>query len=80
MRSKAYDIIIILISLLLIFAFVVGSYHYEREILKPEPKPLEVVDKCEVDGKCYIETWIEVTPEDYIGLDIGDEFERSIEK
>lgn len=43
---------------------------------KSTPEPYEVVGKCEHDGKCYVETWIEVTPEEYIGLDIGDEFER----
>lgn len=39
------------------------------------PIPFEVVDKCEHGGKCYVETWLEVTPEEYIGLDIGDEWE-----
>lgn len=34
----------------------------------------EVLEKYEYDGKCYIETWIEVTPEEYVGLDIGDEY------
>lgn len=40
----------------------------------PKPEPHQITDKCEVDGKCYIETWIEVTPEEYIGLDIGDPY------
>ena len=39
----------------------------------PDPKPMQVTDKYEAKGKCYIQTWIEVTPEEYIGLDIGDE-------
>lgn len=38
------------------------------------PEPHQITDKCEVNGKCYIEAWIEVTPEQYIGLDIGDPY------
>lgn len=37
--------------------------------------PYVVIGKHEHNGKCYIQTWIEVTPEQYIGLDIGDEYE-----
>lgn len=39
------------------------------------PKPYYVTDKAESKGRCYVQTWVEVTPEDYIGLDVGDEFE-----
>lgn len=42
----------------------------------PDPKPMQVTDRYEAKGKCYIQTWIEVTPEEYIGLDIGDEYEE----
>ena len=43
----------------------------------PEPIPVagQVNEKCENGGRCYVQTWVEVTPEDYIGLDVGDEFE-----
>ena len=43
----------------------------------PEPIPVsgQVNDKCEVDGRCYVQTWVEVSVEDYIGLEAGDEFE-----
>lgn len=34
----------------------------------------EVEAKDEIGGRCYVQTWIEVSPEKYIGLDIGDEF------
>lgn len=46
-------------------------------VTSPEPIPVagQVNDKCENGGRCYVQTWVEVTPEDYIGLDIGDEFE-----
>lgn len=40
----------------------------------PHPEQHQITDKIEVNGKCYIETWIEVTPEEYIGLDIGDPY------
>lgn len=40
------------------------------------PIPFQVVEKYETrDGRCYIQTWVEVTPEEYIGLEVGDEFE-----
>ena len=39
------------------------------------PSPWEISGKCEVDGKCYVQVWHEVTPEEYIGLDIGDEYQ-----
>ena len=39
------------------------------------PEPSQVEDKFEKDGRCFVEIWVEVTPEEYIGLDIGDEYE-----
>lgn len=39
------------------------------------PHPYQVTDKDEFGGRCYVQTWIEVTPEEYIGLEVGDEFE-----
>lgn len=42
----------------------------------PNPKSMQVTDKYEMDGKCYIQTWIEITPEEYIGYDIGDEYKE----
>ena len=38
------------------------------------PEPWEISGKCEANGKCYVEVWHEVTPEEYIGLDVGDEY------
>ena len=58
--------------IILITIMVMAVLEYKAQSVAPVP--LEVVDKCEVDGKCYIETWIEVDPMDYIGLDIGDEY------
>lgn len=42
------------------------------------PQLLEVVNKTEEGGKYYIEVLMEVSPEEYIGLDIGDTFEGSL--
>ena len=35
-----------------------------------------IVNKYEIDGKQFIDVQIEITPEEYIGLDIGDEVMR----
>ena len=42
---------------------------------EPTPEPSQVEAKFERDGRCFVEIWVEVTPEEYIGLDIGDEYE-----
>lgn len=34
-----------------------------------------ITDKYELQGKLYIDIQIEVSPEEYIGYDIGDEYE-----
>ena len=34
-----------------------------------------VVDKYEARGSCYLTVEVEVTPEEYIGYDRGDEYE-----
>lgn len=62
-----------LIIVLVALSFGVGLV----DLFTPEkkPTPLQVVDKYEGDGKYYVETWVEVDVNDYIGLDIGDEFE-----
>ena len=40
-----------------------------------EPTTYPIVDKYEHGGKCYLAIEIEISPEEYIGLDVGDEFE-----
>lgn len=62
---------VLIISLAAITWMIQDSWHYA----KPDPKAMQIVDKYEADGKCYIQTWIEITPEEYIGYDIGDEYE-----
>ena len=42
---------------------------------KSEPTACPIVDKYEHGGKCYLAIKIEISPEEYIGLDVGDEFE-----
>ena len=53
-------------------ALVIGAAVYTKDDTSPEP--WEISGKCEVNGKCYVEVWHEVTPEEYIGLDVGDEY------
>lgn len=43
--------------------------------LMEDAQPYYVTDKDEFSGHCYVQTWVEVSPEDYIGLEVGDEFE-----
>lgn len=35
-----------------------------------------IIDKYESDGRCYLNLEVEVTPEEYIGYDIGDEYTK----
>lgn len=41
---------------------------------KSEPTTYPIVDKYEHDGKHYIAIEREVTPEEYIGFDVGDDY------
>lgn len=42
------------------------------------PEPGQIIAKYESEGKCYVvvATEVEVTAEDYIGYDIGDEVDK----
>lgn len=42
---------------------------------KQGPKYYPIVDKYEVKDKHYLVLSVEVTPEEYIGYDIGDDYE-----
>ena len=75
MKEKVKTIIwaaLISISVAAIIWMILDSWHYAN----PDPKTMQIVDKYEADGKCYIQTWIEITPEEYIGYDIGDEYKE----
>lgn len=67
--EKAY----IYISIL--FILVAGMWVGRATVSEESPRPYQVTDKDEFGGRCYVQTWVEVTPEDYIGLEVGDEFE-----
>ena len=73
MKERIYEILMItqIICLLLLTA---GAFYKNIKIEAPEAR--QIVDKYEADGKCYIQTWIEITPEEYIGYDIGDEYKE----
>ena len=75
MKERVKTIIcaaLISISVAVITWLILDSWHYAN----PEPKTMQIVDKYEANGKCYIQTWIEITPEEYIGYDVGDEYEE----
>lgn len=69
MNLKNFIIIWIMFMSVALLGLALG-----RWTVAEEPNPLHVTGKSEVDGKCYVQTWVEVTPEEYIGLDVGDEF------
>lgn len=72
MRNQRYDLWVMLICLFLTFAIVISvSVTHRAE------KTYQVIDKYESENKCYVIVPIEVTPEEYIGYDIGDEYEVS---
>ena len=75
MKERVKTIIcaaLISISVAAITWMILDSWHYAN----PDPKAMQIVDKYEADGKCYIQTCIEITPEEYIGYDIGDEYKE----
>lgn len=75
MKERVKTIIwaaLISISVAAITWMIMDSWHYAN----PDPKAMQIVDKYEAEGKCYIQTWIEITPEEYIGYDIGDEYKE----
>ena len=39
-----------------------------------EPVHFPIFNKYEDSGKCYLLVEVEVTPEEYIGFDIGDDY------
>lgn len=75
MKERVKTIIwaaLISISVAAITWVILDSWHYAN----PEPKTMQIVDKYETNGKYYIQTWIEISPEEYIGYDTGDEYEE----
>lgn len=61
---------------LAIIGFITGGLiaYMVAMIIKPEVKTYPIVDKYEHNGKHYIAIEREVTPEEYIGYDVGDEY------
>lgn len=66
--------ILILCIMMVLSGFLVGQLTNPGDF----PQLLEVVNKTEQGGKYYIEVSMEVSPEEYIGLDVGDTFEGSL--
>lgn len=69
-HRKLYTISLIII---IVCNIITAGLILYAERNKHHPKPYYVTDKAEFENRCYIQTWIEVEPEEYIGLDVGDE-------
>lgn len=73
---KWYEKVLFVLTIIcLLIAIVSGFFFYNEEKKKTSGITGQITDKYEVDNKCYILLEIETTPENYIGLDIGDEYE-----
>ena len=69
-KNKASQIVALVCLFLVVLIVLVTC-----KTAEPTPEPSQVEAKYERDGRCFVEIWVEVTPEEYIGLDIGDEYE-----
>ena len=67
-----YSIIGAILIALGTFLIIIGIIFLTKNDVVPQP--WEISGKCETNGKYFVEVWHEVTPEEYIGLDIGDEY------
>ena len=72
MRDRIINTLLIIIIVLNFITIVATIYRINNE---SKPTPHQVTAKSKVNGKCYVQIWVEVSPEDYIGLDVGDELE-----
>ena len=60
-------VLVIILALFLVLQFCNKS--------EPEPEVVgSIVNKYEVDGKYFVEIQAEITADDYIGYDIGDNY------
>lgn len=62
---------------LIAIGILIGYLLFKAVSLIGQPKitTYPIVDKYEHDGKCYLTIEQEITPEEYIGYDIEDEYE-----
>lgn len=67
------DIRLALICLCVVGAWLSGFF-IGREICKPGTQG-EIIGKHEEAERCFVDLRIEIPANDYIGLDIGDEYE-----
>lgn len=74
---KWYDKLSVVIIILLLLDMAVGVARFIQ--MKTDPqlqhKTGQVVEKIMVGGQHFLQLTIEVSPEEYIGYDIGDEYE-----
>ncbi len=71
MNKKLWKAYILYVAIVLTILFTALHFLGQSEESQPVGR---VVNKYEEDGKCLIEIQIEITPEEYIGYDIGDNY------
>lgn len=65
---KAYILYVVVLLAILFAALHFLSQSEESQTV------WRIVNKYEKDGKCFVEVQIEISPEEYIGYDIGDDY------
>ena len=73
-RMKRFVGLWLIVFGVFLFGMVLGRWTGSGDF----PQLLEATNKTEQGGKYFIEVSMEVSPEEYIGLDIGDTFEGSL--
>lgn len=74
---KWYDKLSVVIIILLLLDMAVGVARFMQKKTEPQPqqKTGQVVEKFMAGDQHFLQLTIAVSPEEYIGYDIGDEYE-----
>lgn len=74
---KWYDKLSIVIIILLLLDMAVGVARFIQKKTEPQPqkKTGQIVEKFMAGDQHFLQLTIMVSPEEYIGYDIGDEYE-----
>ena len=62
-------LLILFINIFILVVFILAG------LINEDPIICSIVDKYEYEDQCYLQIEVEVSPEEYIGYDIGDEYE-----
>ena len=72
--NKKDFLILCISSTILVATMLFGAIHFCKLQNSQELQTYTIVDKHEAGERCFVEVQIEVSPEEYIGYEIGDEF------